>query len=153
MVIARTLKTKTARQYRIPLWMEQKSSDDWTGAVSWSDVPDGFFYCDVKPKQYVIKLEGQEETLVDKVHIYTGWRPLPAVGDDCVRRFRTEVEGLFYYIESIVSLNTEDREYEIRATQRVVNISTGRVIPLLPSLNFIWGRIGGGPVVRLPPMG
>lgn len=149
MVIARTLKTRTARQYRIPLWLQEKASDDWEGTVVWTDVADGLFYADVKPKQYVIRVEGQEETIVDKLLIYTAWRPMPGLENDCVQRFRTQSEGLFYYIESVVSLNTESREYEIRATQRLEQIDPGSV-PLLPLVSgTFWETLEGETVIRL----
>ena len=99
-----SFRAPTARRYRTPVWLQNKASDDWTGQVTWTDDPEGYFNVDIQPKRYIIRLEAQEETLVDKLIMRTAWRGGVELGLDCVQRFRTEVPGLFYYIESVVDV-------------------------------------------------
>ena len=142
-------RTPTARRYRTPVWLQNKTSDDWEGTVQWVEQADALFYADINPKKYKITLEGNNETLVDKLLIYVPYRDDVPVGGDCVQRLRTETLGLFFYIESVIEIQTDTREFEITATQRVEMPTLGNGIPILDNPQPLWLTLEGSRVVRL----
>ena len=152
MSLGRTYKTKTARQYRFPVWLQNKTSTDWPddpdGGILWEEIAP--FYADIQPRQYRITPEAQEETLVDKFEIAVPWRPGIAIYGDFVQRFRTEQENLFYYIESVIDMGATSREFRVVCTQRLEQFPLA-LIPLLPTTPpaTYWVTLGGAAVVRL----
>ena len=148
MSIGRDYKTRTQRQYRFPVWLQTKSSDDWEGDVTWTEEPDGYFFADIQPNRYKIIAEGVEETLVDKFQIHLPWRPGISIYGDFVQRLRTEFEGLYYYIESVVDLGATAREFEVTCTQRLEVDVTPSVSPILPG-GELWVTLNGNRQVRL----
>ena len=119
-------RTRTARQYRFPFVLQTKRSDDWDGTVTWSE--EDSFYGNLETKTGRIILEGQEETLVTKHHVTTGWRPSLTLTDDESMRLRGENAGEFYYIESIEDLDRHHREVEIVTTLRKEQFVGQRIV-------------------------
>ena len=143
-------KTPTPRRYRTPVWLQDKASDDWEGTVQWTEQADNLFYADIEPRQYRIRIEGQEETIVDRFEMRLPWREGITLTNDCVQRFRTEVAGLFYYLESVVDHGNHSREYRLITTQRLELPTIVGEIPLLPLVSgSTWAMLDGTPVVRL----
>ena len=125
MVIARTLKTRTARQYRYPLTLQTKGSDDWQGNVTWTTGES--FYADIQTRNGRIIVEGNQETQVTKHHIFTGWRPSLKLTQAESMRLQSETGELFY-VESIEDLNREHREVEIVTTLRIDPLTTQAIV-------------------------
>lgn len=111
-----TFKTESAREYNRLAILQEKTQDEWSGNVQWSEAWE--LYIALRPRTAKLAVDGVQETEVVRYDVYTPWNPDAArVLANVVER-RLVVDDRILYVESVIDMLDEHAELKIICTER-----------------------------------